>query len=483
MTTLAPILDSASMTPKTASSLPGISDDDNTMRSPAVNVMLRCSPRDIRDNADIGSPWVPVVINTTWSGAIVSAAAMSMRSESATRRKPSCLATRMLRTIDRPTNDTRRPNATAASMICCTRSTLEAKHATITRPSAPRMSRCSVGPTSLSDGPTPGISAFVESHSNRSTPVSPSRDMPGRSVGRPSGGNWSNLMSPVCRMVPAPVYTAMANASGVEWLTAKYSHSNTPCRVLWPSRTSTNTGVMRYSRHFSATRAKVNFEPTTGMSGRSLSRNGIAPMWSSCPWVNTSASMSSSRSSTWRMSGRIRSTPGSSWPGNNTPQSIINSRPRCSKTVMLRPISLMPPSAVTRNPPEVRGPGGGRSTSTSGPPFGSPLDHRSTEAARMSAANASICSGVAATWGSRGSPTSMPCSRKPALDNVTPPRRLIALHSGATAMLILRAVAISPEPKADNNSRSCPAARWAITLMKPVAPMASQGRLSASSPE
>ena len=63
----------------------------------------------------------------------------------------------MLRTIERPTNDTRRPNATAASMICCTRSTLEAKHATMTRPSAPRISRCSVGPTSLSDGPTPGM--------------------------------------------------------------------------------------------------------------------------------------------------------------------------------------------------------------------------------------------------------------------------------------------------------------------------------------
>ena len=31
--------------------------------------MLRCSPRDIRDSADIGSPWVPVVISTTCSGA------------------------------------------------------------------------------------------------------------------------------------------------------------------------------------------------------------------------------------------------------------------------------------------------------------------------------------------------------------------------------------------------------------------------------
>ena len=71
--------------------------------------MLRCSPRDIRDSADIGSPCVPVVISTTRSGGIISAAAMSRMSESATRRYPSSRAMPMLRTIDRPTNDTRLP--------------------------------------------------------------------------------------------------------------------------------------------------------------------------------------------------------------------------------------------------------------------------------------------------------------------------------------------------------------------------------------
>ena len=274
----------------------------------------------------------------------------------------------MLRTIDRPTNDTLRPSATDASMICCTRATLEAKQATMTRPSAPRISRCRFGPISLSDGPTPGISEFVESHRNKSTPASPSRDMPGRSVGRPSSGDWSSLMSPVCSTVPAPVCIAIARQPGIEWLTAKYSHSNTPCLELCPSATSTNTGLMRCSRHFSATSASVNFEPTTGMSGRSLSRNGIAPMWSSCAWVSTSASTSSRRSSTWRRSGRIRSTPGSSCVGNNTPQSTISSRPRCSKTVMLRPISLIPPSAVTRSPPGASGPGGLSSSFTTAAP-------------------------------------------------------------------------------------------------------------------
>jgi len=125
--------------------------------------------------------------------------------------------------------------------------------------------------------------------------------------------------------------------------------------------------------------------------------------------VSTSASMSSSRSSIWRRSGRIRSTPGSSWVGNITPQSTISNRPRCSKTVMLRPISLMPPNAVTRNPPAVSGPGGLRSTSTSGPPFA----YLSTEAARMSAASASICSGVAGICGSRGSRPRCPADAGP----------------------------------------------------------------------
>src|SRR6478752_4556913 len=62
----------------------------------------------------------------------------------------------------------------------------------------------------------------------------------------------------------------------------------------------------------------------------------------------TTASMSFTRSSTSRRSGRIRSTPG--WPssGNSTPQSTISNRPSNSYTVMLRPISVMPPSATTR---------------------------------------------------------------------------------------------------------------------------------------
>ena len=59
-----------------------------------------------------------------------------------------------------------------------------------------------------------------------------------------------------------------------------------------------------------------------------------------------------------RKSGRIRSTPGESSAGNSTPQSTTSSRPSYSKTVMLRPISPIPPSATTRSPPAGSGGGG-----------------------------------------------------------------------------------------------------------------------------
>src|SRR3712207_3759054 len=78
-------------------------------------------------------------------------------------------------------------------------------------------------------------------------------------------------------------------------------------------------------------------------------------MWSSCPWVRTTAAMSSSRCSMMPKSGRIRSTPGCSASGNSTPQSMTTSVPSYSSTAMLRPISPSPPSAMTRSPPAVRG--------------------------------------------------------------------------------------------------------------------------------
>ncbi len=198
----------------------------------------------------------------------------------------------------------------------------------------------------------PGTSALVESVMNRSTPSSPSRAKARRSVIRESSGSWSILKSPVCSTRPAPVRIATARASGIEWLTATNSSSNGPNVSRSPSLTTWWTvSRRRCSRSLLSSRARVSSEPTSGMSWRSRRRYGVAPMWSSCPWVSTSASIRSSRSRIGSKSGRIRSTPGWWSSGNSTPQSTISSRPSYSKTVMLRPTSPSPPSGMTRSPP------------------------------------------------------------------------------------------------------------------------------------
>ena len=185
------------------------------MRSPAVSVMLRCSPRDIRDSAAIGSPCVPVVISTTRSAAIISAAAMSI--DVVVGDIQEAEFTGDPHVADHGPADERH---LAAQSHCGVDDLLhpvdigrEARH-----------DHATVGPadqagagSARSRFPTarlPVSPALVESHRNRSTPASPSRDMPGRSVGRPSSGSWSSLMSPVCSTVPAPVCTAIASASG-----------------------------------------------------------------------------------------------------------------------------------------------------------------------------------------------------------------------------------------------------------------------------
>ena len=155
----------------------------------------------------------------------------------------------------------------------------------------------STGAMSRSEVTTPGTSALVESAISRSTPSLPSRAKPARSVSLPSSGSWSILKSPVCSTRPAGVRMATASASGIEWLTARNSQSNGPNELRSPSTTSTVTGSRRCSASLLCTRARVSLEPTSGMSGRCLSRYGIAPMWSSWACVRTSASTWSSRPS------------------------------------------------------------------------------------------------------------------------------------------------------------------------------------------
>ena len=213
------------------------------------------------------------------------------------------------------------------------------------------------GVSSCSEVVKPGTSALVESVRNRSTPSSPRRAKWRRSVIRSSSGNWSIRKSPVCSTSPASVRIATARLSGIEWLTATNSHSNGPALWVSPASTWTAFGVIRCSLSLDVMNARVSSEPMTGMSGRSLSRYGTPPMWSSWPWVSTMPTMSPNRCRMEVKSGRITSMPGWCSSGNSTPQSTTSSLPACSKTVMLRPISPRPPSGVIRRPPE--GSGGG----------------------------------------------------------------------------------------------------------------------------
>ena len=72
---------------------------------------------------------------------------------------------------------------------------------------------------------------------------------------------------------PASVRTTTANASGIEWLTAMNSRSKDPNDCRSPSATSYfGARVCRCSRSFASSRARVSFEPMSGMSGRSRNR-------------------------------------------------------------------------------------------------------------------------------------------------------------------------------------------------------------------
>ena len=193
----------------------------------------------------------------------------------------------MLRTMERPTKAILRLYLCAESMICWMRWTWLAKLETTTRRGAVRMTPSMAGIKSASAAKKPGTSALVESGRNKSTPSSPRRAKPARSVMRLSSGNWSILKSPVSSTRPAGVRMATAKPSGMEWLTARNSTSKGPNLRRSPSLTWIILALIRCSSSLVLTKAKVSLAEITGMSPRSLSRYGTPPMWSSWPWVRT----------------------------------------------------------------------------------------------------------------------------------------------------------------------------------------------------
>ena len=96
--------------------------------------------------------------------------------------------------IERPTSETLRPWAAAASTTCWTRWMFDAKRGDDDAPlAAAGRSPASLGPTIASLGEKPGRSALVESPHSSSRSSWPSAARRPTSAGMPSTGVWSNL--------------------------------------------------------------------------------------------------------------------------------------------------------------------------------------------------------------------------------------------------------------------------------------------------
>ena len=69
----------------TVFSLPGMGRAEMMMKSDGPTLTLRWLDCAMRDSADSGSPWLPVVISTTFSGGYLLTSSTSMRTLSGTR--------------------------------------------------------------------------------------------------------------------------------------------------------------------------------------------------------------------------------------------------------------------------------------------------------------------------------------------------------------------------------------------------------------
>ena len=110
------------------------------------------SPLAMRVSADVGSPWLPVVMIAIRSGG--SLFILSSDAEDLARGVEVAPLARHLDVVHHAAagDEDPPPGFTAASMTCCTREISDAKVATMTRPWALAMIRSSVSPTLRSDG-------------------------------------------------------------------------------------------------------------------------------------------------------------------------------------------------------------------------------------------------------------------------------------------------------------------------------------------
>ena len=119
--------------------------------SPSITLMSRWSLLAMRTKAEVGSPWLPVVISTTSWGGNLRSSLRFWRIPGGIFRYPISVATATLSSMLRPTIPTLRWARSAASTTCCTLEIREANVATITRPGASAMARSKASPTTRSD--------------------------------------------------------------------------------------------------------------------------------------------------------------------------------------------------------------------------------------------------------------------------------------------------------------------------------------------
>ena len=97
-------------------------------------------------------------------------------------------------------------------------------------------------PTVLTDGVNPARSALVDSQSKSSTPPFPISPILVRSIIFPSIGETSSLKSPEWKTIPTGVFTAIAQASAIEWFTCINSALKTPRLITSPASTVYSSG-------------------------------------------------------------------------------------------------------------------------------------------------------------------------------------------------------------------------------------------------
>ena len=119
--TSAPRRDMWSIMRKMAFSLPGMIRELSTTVSPCSTEMCLWLSTDTRDSADMGSPWVPEINTTTFSGGKSATSCGRSRMPSGIVSSPSEWAISVTETMLRPTMATRRRFSCARSSTSCTR--------------------------------------------------------------------------------------------------------------------------------------------------------------------------------------------------------------------------------------------------------------------------------------------------------------------------------------------------------------------------